>query len=78
MLGDCAHAFHLVVQDLVTVPCCVEVFEAAGLIATKFKNTRMKQFLKKYSGINPNQRIGIIFLTFFSYCQAIPLAGATW
>jgi hypothetical protein len=58
--------------------CYVEVFEAAGLIATKFKNTRLKQFLKKYSRINSNQRIGIIFLPFFSYCQDVPLAGATW
>jgi hypothetical protein len=37
ILRGCAHALHLVVQDLVAVPCCVEVFEAAGLIATKFK-----------------------------------------
>ena len=57
-LGDPPHALQLVIKDILQLSSCAALVATAQKISEKFKNTRLRQFLKARLTNNPNQRIG--------------------
>lgn len=56
--GDPPHAVQLVLGDLLESPDFVNVCETANKIADKFKNTKLKGYLKEELGL-VEERVGV-------------------
>eukprot|EP01127_Copromyxa_protea_P010323 TRINITY_DN2511_c0_g1_i5.p1 TRINITY_DN2511_c0_g1~~TRINITY_DN2511_c0_g1_i5.p1 ORF type:complete len:594 (-),score=80.92 TRINITY_DN2511_c0_g1_i5:2252-4033(-) len=56
--GDAPHGLQLVLGDIFDTPQGKELLQSAQFIAEKFKNTRLRQFLKQALGLPVNQRVG--------------------
>jgi len=59
-VGDPPHALQLVVKDILTHEMYSDLVKQVNLVTDKFKNTRLKQFLKLMKVKSGNNRFSLL------------------